>query len=329
MRFSLLALLAASCAAAPAPFEPLDAALERYVEDGRLPGAAVLVMQAGEPTYERAVGVRDREAGDPLETDDVFRIASQTKAIVSVAIMMLEEGGLLSIGDPVRRFLPECAETTVEGGEPARTPITIRHLLTHTAGLGYGGDPAWEAAGITGWYFADREEPVRETVRRMAALPFPAHRGEEWVHGHATDVLGAAVEVASGTPLGVEDTHFYLPPEKRDRLTVVHSAEESSGLARAPDPGGMAGQGAYVEGLRDSFSGGAGLLSTAADYARFLEALRTGGAPILSATNVERMTSDQIGALEFGEEGVGFSLGFRTVADTGEFGWGGASHAAC
>ena len=376
--------LVGACAVAPPPaaspgLDPdrlarLDAALENYVEAGTLPGAVAIVKSRGETVYLKAFGHRDREADDPLETDDIFRIASQTKAIVSVAIMMLQEEGRLLISDPLGRHLPEYLETTVASPNsdgtydvvPTRRPVTIRHLLTHTAGITYGGGTAaaeWEEAGITGWYFAHREEPIRETVRRMASLPFETHPGEAWVYGYATDILGAVVEVASGTaldeflrtrifePLGMADTHFYLPAAKRDRLTVVYSAD-AGGLVRAPDPGGMVGQGAYVDGPRVSFSGGAGLLSTAPDYARFLQTLLNGGklgdARILSPKSVELMTVDHLGGLlvrdlndasaVFGaERGVGFGLGFRVVEDVGAhgapgsegvYGWGGAYHSS-
>ncbi|MYH23286.1 MAG: beta-lactamase family protein [Acidobacteria bacterium] len=380
----LAAILAGACAGAPpadssSSLNPdrlarLDAALEDYVASGALPGAVALVAGREEILYLKAFGYRDREADDPLETDDIFRIASQTKAIVSVAIMILQEDGRLLISDPVGRHLPEYLETTVATANPdgtydvvpARQPITIRHLLTHTAGITYGGGTAakeWIEADMTGWYFAHREEPIRETVRRMASLPFEAHPGDYWVYGYATDILGAVVEVASGLsldeflrtrifePLGMADTHFYLPPGKRDRLTVVYSAGEG-GFTRAPDPGGMVGQGAYVDGPRTSFSGGAGLLSTASDYGRFLQMLlnggRLGGARILSPKSVELMTVDHLGGLlvrdlndasaVFGaERGVGFGLGFRVVEDVGAhgvpgseglYGWGGAYHSS-
>ena len=381
---ALGAILWGSCAAAPPPdtttgLDPdrlarLDAVLEDYVASGALPGAVALVAHRGETAYLKAFGHRDREADDPLETGDIFRIASQSKAVVSVAIMMLQDEGRLLISDPVGRHLPEYLETTVATANPdgtyevvpARAPVTIRHLLTQTAGITYGGGTAaaeWEEAGITGWYFAHRDEPIRETVRRMASLPFEAHPGDYWVYGYATDILGAVVEVASGfpldeflqtrvfEPLGMTDTHFYLPPEKRDRLTVVYSAHDG-GLARAPDPGGMVGQGAYVDGPRMSFSGGAGLLSTASDYGRFLQMLLNGGklgdAHILSPKSVELMTVDHLGGMlvrdlndasaVFGaERGVGFGLGFRVVEDVGAhgmpgsegvYGWGGAYHSS-
>ena len=341
--------------------ERLSEALESYVEEGRLAGAVALVAHEGETSYLEAVGHRDVAAGDPMETDDIFRIASQTKAVVSVAVMMLQEAGHLLITDPLGRYLPEYMETTVAvadgaGGYevvPANRPITIRDLLTHTAGIGYGGGPAaelWAEAEIQGWYFAHRDEPIRETVRRMAALPMDAQPGERYVYGYATDILGALVEVVSGEPLdgflrtrileplGMVDTHFYLPAEKRDRLSVVYSSS-ADGLAPAPDPGGMVGQGAYVDGPRKSFSGGAGLLSTAHDYARFLQMMLNGGeldgARILSSKSVELMTVNHVGDRFGWDAGAGFGLGFSVLRDlgargtpgsVGEYGWGGAYH---
>jgi CubicO group peptidase (beta-lactamase class C family) len=187
----------------------------------------------------------------------------------------------------------------------------------------------------------------------MADLPFSAQPGAAWVYGYSTDILGALIEAVSGqsladfldtrlfTPLGMTDTHFYLPPSKEERLAVVYSLTDSTGLERAPTPGGMVGQGAYVDGPRVSYSGGAGLLSTASDYARFLQMLLNGGtldgARLLSPTSVELMTVDHVGDLspDFFGEGVGFGLGFYVVEDVGargtpgsvgEFGWGGAYH---
>lgn len=251
-------------------------------------------------------------------------------------------------------------ETTVavrtEGGGyevvPAERAITVRDLLTHTAGIGYGNGLAadrWAEAGIQGWYFAHFDEPVRETVRRMASLPMDAQPGERFVYGYNTDILGALVEVASGTPLdeylqtrifdplGMTDTHFYLPADKADRLAVVYRGGADSPLERSPESGGMGGQGLYVDGPRESFSGGAGLLSTAHDYGRFLQAILDGGEldgnRILSPKSVELMTANHIGDL-MGPE-AGFGLGFQVVRDLGargqmgsegEFSWGGAYH---
>jgi len=344
-----------------ARLERLTATLDGYVEAGRLPGGVIRVARGGRVVLHHAFGYRDREARSPMPGDALFRIASQTKALVSVAILMLQEDGKLLISDPLSKYLPAFAATTVavprSGGGydvvPAKRAITLRDLLTHTAGVGYGNGVApdrWASAGIQGWYFAHRDEPVRATVDRMAALPMDAQPGEKYVYGYATDILGAVVEVVSGLtldaflrsqilePLGMDDTAFYVPPEKAARLATVYSLPQGGTLTRAPDGSGMQAQGEYVDGPRASFSGGAGLVSTAADYARFLQMLLDGGTldgvRLLSPSSVALMTTDHIGAV-YGVPGVGFGLGFSVVEDlgargtpgsVGEFGWGGAYH---
>jgi len=341
----------------------LTEVFQAYVADGKLAGSVVLVARRGKIAYLHAFGQRDREANSPMPEDAIFRIASQTKALVSVGVMILQEQGKLLIGDAVGKYLPEFQKTTVavpkkDGGYDvvdAKRPITIRHLLTHTAGVGYGEGVArdrWQAARIQGWYFADRDEPVGATVSRMASLPFDAQPGERWVYGYSTDILGTLIERVSGEtlaeflaaqlfgPLGMNDTQFYLPPSKVARLAVVYSATESGKLERAPDPGTGVGQGAYVKGPRKSFSGGAGILSTATDYPRFLQMMLNGGVldgkRILSHKTVELMTVDHLVNKQV-EEGVGFGLGFSVLKDlgargvpgsVGEFGWGGAYHSS-
>ena len=338
----------------------IGAALEDYVADGSLPGAVVAVLRDGAVVYEEAVGYSDVEGGKRIGVDAIFRIASQTKAVVSVAVMMLQEDGALLISDPLGRYLPAFTETTVavpgeNGGYdvvPADRPITIRDLLTHTAGISYGYGPGgdrWSQAGITGWYFAHRDEPVRATVDRMAALPFQAQPGTRFVYGYATDILGALVEEVSGLPLDeflrarlfepldMRDTHFYLPPGKTDRLAVVYGHDGPGSLSRAAEGPGMDTQGQYVDGPRKSLSGGAGLLSTARDYARFLQMMLNGGhlgeARILSPASVALMTANHVGDLL--GSGVGFGLGFQVRLDLGaagqlgsegDYGWGGAYH---
>ena len=346
----------------------LSLALESFVDEGRLAGAVTIVVRRGKVAYREGVGYRDVEAEAPMPSDGIFRIASQTKALASVGVMLLQEEGKLLITDPVGKYLPAFAETTVaepndEGGYdvvPARRPVTIRDLLTHTAGISYGmgllanrgaAADAWEDAGITGWYFADRDEPVGDTMARLAALPMDAHPGERWVYGYNTDILGAMIEKISGRtlgefltervfePLGMNDTHFFLPESKVGRLAAVYSSVGDGGrIARAPDPGRMVGQGHYVEGPRKAFSAGAGLLSTATDYAAFLQMMLNGGeldgVRILSRKTVESMLADHLGGIPF-RPGQGFGLGFSITHDpaaaglpgsVGEFGWGGAYH---
>ena len=339
----------------------IDRLLQQYVDDSRIAGAVALVLQDGKPAYERAVGWSDKEAGRRMTTDTLFRIASQTKAITSVAILSLVEEGRIDLNEPASRYIPGFAKTTVavqNGPEvlfaPAARQITIRDLLTHTAGISYGTNPSlaslYEKKGLGpaagyGWYTADKTEPICDTMERLATLPFFAQPGEAWVYGYNTDVLGCIVERASGIsldqfvatrvtgPLGMKDTQFFLPPAQRDRLAAVYSSGSDGTIRRAPD--GARGQGHYVDGPRRSFAGGAGLLSTARDYARFLEMIRRGGAldgvRILAPRTVELMRTNQVGTLH-SSNGLGFGLGFETtdrygangMDSVGAFGWGGA-----
>ncbi|TSA14616.1 class A beta-lactamase-related serine hydrolase [bacterium] len=335
--------------------------LNGYVNDGKLSGAVALVVRHGKVAYMKAVGYRDIESRSPMTNDAIFRIASQSKALVSLGVMILQEEGKLLISDPVGKYIPQFDSTTVavpkEGGGynvvPAKRKITIRDLLTHTAGIGYGSGPAadkWKEAGIQGWYFADRDEPIASTVERMAALPMDAQPGEKFVYGYNTDILGVVIERASGKPLdvflgekvfkplGMTDTYFYLPKEKASRLATVYSVDKNGPLTRAPDPGKMVGQGMYLDGPRKSFSGGAGILSTARDYATFLTMILNkgvhNGKRILSRKSVELMTVDHLRNIPYGD-GAGFGLGFEVtdklgdrgrLGSEGEFGWGGAYH---
>ncbi|MEX2583462.1 MAG: serine hydrolase domain-containing protein [Gemmatimonadota bacterium] len=337
--------------------ERLTRSLDSYAARDELPGGVVMIGRHGRIAYLHSFGWLDREAGIAMREDAIFRIASQTKAIIAIGILILLEQGRLLLSDPVEKFLPEFARTSVavpgEGAVayeivPRERPITIRDLLTHTAGLGYGGGPAadaWKAAGIAGWYFGDRDEPILATVSRMARLPFDAQPGERWIYGYSYDVLGAVIEQASGQeldrfleqhvfdPLRMHDTHFYLPSSKVDRLATVYSSSEGGGLERAAGTSSI-GQGHYVDGPRRSFSGGSGLLSTVHDYGRLYQMLLNGGelegTRILSPKTVELMTVDHV---QQDRNGQGFGLGFYVVEDlgargtlgsVGEFGWGGA-----
>ncbi|MDX1759782.1 MAG: serine hydrolase domain-containing protein, partial [Arenibacter algicola] len=343
--------------------ERLSTTLEQYVKDGKMSGNVALVARNGKIIYHKAFGKSDIEAGNKMTTDAIFRIASQTKAIVSVAAMILQEEGKLLISDPIGKYLPEWKETTVakvrdDGGYDvvrANRSITIRDLLTHTAGIGYGHGPAkkvWEEAGIQNWYFADRNEPIEETIARMAKLPMDAQPGERFVYGYNTDILGVIVQRASGKtldefikerilePIGMTDTYFYLPKNKADRLATSYMAYEGKPLERSPDPGLGIGQGHYVKGPRKSFSGGAGLVSTAMDYAKFLQMMLNGGEfngnRILSPKTVALMIADHVDVRDIpygSRSGSGFGLGFSITKNVGErgehgsvgtFEWGGA-----
>jgi len=339
----------------------IDKVLQQYVDENRVAGVVGLVLQDGKPVYERAVGWADKEAGTKMAPDTIFRIASQTKALTSVAILALMEEGKIGLTDPVSRYIPSFANSKVAVGNgarvdtvPARRPINVRDLLTHTAGISYGTEPIiaaqYEAKGLGpaagyGWFTADKDEPICVSMERLGTLPFVAQPGEAWVYGYNTDILGCLVEKTSGMPLdefirtritgplGMKDTQFFLPPAQRARLAAVYSSGSDGSIKRAPD--GPRGQGAYVDGPRKSFAGGAGLLSTARDYARFLEMIRRGGAidgvRILSPRTVALMTSNQVGTLH-SQTGLGFGLGFETtdrygangMDSVGSYGWAGA-----
>jgi CubicO group peptidase (beta-lactamase class C family) len=351
----------AAVGVAPDRIARLDALLQRYVDENRIAGAVALVLRDGKPVYERAVGWSDKEASRKMTTDTMFRIASQTKAITSAAILALVEEGRVGLTSPASEFIPAFDKTTVAveaGGSvstvPAKRRITVFDLLTHTAGISYGTNPQvaaqYEAKGLGpaagyGWYTADKEEPVCTTMERLGSLPFVAQPGESYVYGYNTDILGCIVERASGMPLdrfietritgplGMKDTRFFLAPEQRDRLAIVYGSGADGKIARAPE--GARGQGHYIDGPRKNFAGGAGLVSTARDYARFLEMIRRGGeldgVRVLAPRSVALMTTNQIGTLH-SMTGLGYGLAFQTVdrygangmSSVGSFGWGGA-----
>jgi CubicO group peptidase (beta-lactamase class C family) len=346
---------------APDRLARIDRFLQQAVDSNRIAGAVALVLRDGQVAYEKAVGWADKEAGRRMTTDAIFRIASQSKALTSVAILSLVEEGKLALGDQVSRFIPTFEKTTVavkaDSGRtivPTKRAITIRDLLTHTAGISYGTDqlvaPLYEAKGLGpaagwGWYTADKNEPICETMERLGTLPFVAQPGDAWVYGYNTDILGCIVERVAGVPLDefiktritgplrLKDTYFFVPLDQSQRLTAVYASDSTGHTVRAPD--GPRGQGNYVDGPRRSFAGGAGLLSTAHDYARLLQMVlghgTLDGARILAPHTIDLMTTNQVGTL-FNTNGLGFGLGFETtdrygangMASVGTFSWGGA-----
>lgn len=341
----------------------LTRVMEEYVKDGQVAGTVTLVARAGRTVYHEAAGFRDRESRAPMRRDTIFRIASQTKAITSVAVMILVEDGRILLTDPVSKYLPAFKQTTVRPSESFTAlsggrAMTIRDLLTHSAGVSYGAEPqlreAYAAAGFTQWYFADKTEPIGVLIDKLAALPFVSLPGDRYVYGYSTDILGAVIEKVSGLPLDrffatrildplkMTDTHFFLPPGQESRLATVYGRTATTPLTRADDApsstplGAGLGQGHYVRGPRVAFSGGAGLLSTASDYARFLQMLlnkgELDGVRVLSPKTVELMTANHLGSL-YPTPGRGFGLGFEIVehlgrsgryGSEGEFSWGGA-----
>lgn len=343
----------------PTRLQQIDNVIQQYVDKQQLAGAVALIKHQGKTVYQKAFGWQNIEANITMSNDSIFRIASQTKAIVSVAIMQMQERGQLLIQDPVSRYLPEYQQTFVaqqsENGEyhvvNAKRQITIRDLLTHTSGIGYGHGLAkqqWQDAGIQGWYFSGVKKDMRSIVKEIAKLPQDNHPGTEFTYGYSTDILGAIIETITGRtldaylqqnifkPLQMNDTHFYLPAEKQHKLSVVYHTSKSGELQALPAGKVEQSQGQY-HAQGDIYSGGAGLVSTAADYGNFLQMMLNGGHfneyTILTPMSVKLMTESHLS--EDWLPGLGFGLGFAVVTDTGlrgmlgskgEYGWGGAYH---
>lgn len=339
----------------------VDEAMERYVNDGEVPGIVGLIARRGKIVYHKSFGYRDVEAKAHMSNDVIFRIASMTKPIASVAAMMLWEEGRFQLRDPVSKFLPEFADmkvaVPVRPGDSARgayrtveasRQITVQHLLTHTAGLP---NPY---RGVTrelyGEVRANRKPDgtVGDYVTALAGLPLNFEPGSHWEYGPATDVIGRLVEVLSGKtldvylkerilkPLGMHDTHFYLPASKVPRLAALYEpdAEGKIRLQEKPDSNSR-----WVKEPHVYFSAGGGLVSTTTDYFRFHQMMLNGGVldgvRILGPRTVRLMTANHTGdkPVWLRGPGFGFGLGYSVTVDQGPsgmpsgegtYGWGGA-----
>lgn len=343
----------------------VQALLDDNVRAGKFAGASALIARKGRVALLAAAGHADREAGRPMAPDTIVRIASMTKPITSVAAMILVEEGRLSLDDPVARYLPEFERMKVldeKGGQStveADRPITVRHLLTHTSGISYrfinhpGLAPIFVEHAVSDG-LSETPGALSDNIQRVAQVPLAFQPGAQWHYGLNTDVIGRVIEVVSGQsldaffrdrifePLKMTDTHFILPAEKRDRLAAVYGIEGGRPLERRPSLLIQRGPLVYSTTYplwNDNagfYSGGAGLVSTLADYARFLQMLvnkgELDGARILKPETVEAMTRNQIGDLPMaiGTRGTGFGYGFGVVTDTGQgpvpagsYSWGG------
>lgn len=341
-------------APAPAPsaagfsaerLQRIDKVLQEYVDKGRMNGAVALIIRNGKIAYYKSVGY-DKDVNTPLKKDAIFRIASQTKAITSVAVMMLYEEGKFLLDDPISNYIPEFKKpvvldkfnkadstyTTV----PAKREITIRDLLTHTSGIGYAqiGSPEANAiyakAGVVGGIGVDKII-LADKMKILGGLPLFHQPGEKFTYGLNTDVLGYLVEVVSGMsldaffhkrifePLGMKDTYFYLPKEKYNRLVMLYT-EDTATKKVVPMAERIGINGEFfrdypaMEGTY--FSGGGGLSSTIYDYALFLQMLLNGGEyngrRILSRNSVRMMTMNQIGDIARGANKFGLGFGITT-----------------
>ncbi len=337
----------------------IDAMLQESVAEGQIPGVVALVARNGKIVYHKAFGSAD--ADRKLQPDDIFRIASQTKAITATAVMMLWEEGKFQLDDPISDYIPEFknpqvlqsfkySDTTFTT-RPANKEITIRHLLTHTSGIGYGvidGDERmkllYKKAG-TKEVFATDEVRISDLVKQLAKLPLHHDPGERYTYSLGLDVLGYLVEIVSGMsfdrflrerlfdPLGMDDTWFYLPDNKAHRLVDIQYKVDGQWEAF---PYTFYDPDYPVKGARTFFGGGAGLSSTAKDYATFLQMYLNGGelngVRILSRTTVATIMKNQTGNLFGGdEEDYGLAFGMLTgqgvakggLGGEGTFVWGG------
>jgi CubicO group peptidase (beta-lactamase class C family) len=347
----------------PEGIEKLDRRLARAVEGKEIAGAVALLVRDDKVGYSRAVGLRDREANAPMTTDAIFRIASMSKPITSVAAMILVEEGKLALDDPVAKYIPEFGDMTLLDGPRAGRAMTVRHLLTHTSGLTYRffGGPLSERYAKDGISdgLTQTEGTIADFARKIAGEPLMFTPGTSWNYSLSTDVLGRVIEVASGkpldeffrerifTPLKMKDTAFFLPPEKAGRLAVLYQAGPEHTLNRAPEEPIHSGTLVYsanyhYKGPRTYFSGGAGLATTTGDYTRFLRMLLNGGelegVRVLKAETVKAMTTNQItefpltlGSIHGDRFGYGFGVVTpagkdKTPMSVGSYGWAGFFH---
>ena len=324
----------------------IDTILKEYVDNGRMNGAVAMIVHDGKIVYYKNFGYNDLDTKAPLQKDGIFRIASQTKAITSVAVMMLHEEGKFMLDDPISNFIPEFKNPrvidkynktdTTYTTVPAKREITIRDLLTHTSGLGYAQIGSSEAkaiyykAGVVGG-IGIPEFLLADKMKILGSLPLFHQPGEKFTYGLNTDVLGYLVEVVSGMslkdflykrifePLGMKDTYFYLPPDKQKRLVMLYTEDSTTKKpVKMPEKLSLYGDmyRDYPKRNGTYYSGGAGLSSTIYDYAIFLQMLLNGGEyngkRLLSHNSVRMMTMNQIGDISRGPNKFGLGFGITT-----------------
>jgi CubicO group peptidase (beta-lactamase class C family) len=334
----------------------IDKMIQLSIDSGWIAGAIGFIARDSKIVYDKSFGVSNLETKRMMRTDDIFRIASQTKAITSVAVMMLFEEGKFLLDDPVSKYIPEFDKAnvldkfnekdTTYTTVPAIRQVTVRDLLTHTSGIDYAGIGSadmraiYAKANIPGGFGSDKFV-LGDKMRALGKLPLSHQPGERFTYGLNVDVLGYLVEILSGEsldkyfqkhifePLGMTDTYFYLPASKADRLVKVSVEDKNHHLVNAP---GTYFDYPLVNGTY--YSGGAGLSSTIKDYATFLQMLLNkgeyNGKRILARRTVELMTCNQIGDLNLGRDK--FGLGFQITTENGQaklgisegsFAWGG------
>ena len=341
--------------------QKIDKLVQQYIDSNWISGAIAIVAHDGNIVYHKAIGYDDKEKNKLLQKDAIWRIASQTKAITSVAVMMLFEDGKILLDEPISKYIPQFKKpvvldkfnkadssyTTI----PAKREITIRDLLTHTSGVGYAriGSETMNAiyakAGVVGG-IGLKGGLLADNIKKLGTLPLVHQPGEKFTYGLNTDILGYLVEVVSGLsldqffrknifdPLGMKDTYFYIPKEKQNRLAMLHSDDKTKHVENTAEIITVNGTFYRDYPILDGgsfYSGGGGLVSTAYDYAIFMQMLLNGGdyngKHLLSKNTIRLMTSSQTPNM-----GITFGLGFQVVTDAdaakntsspGSFSWGG------
>lgn len=339
--------------------QQLDSLLNKAVDSNWVGGAVAYIWQDGKPVYNKAFGYADITAYKRMQTSDIFRIASQTKAITSVAVMMLYDEGKIKLTDPVSKFIPGFANAKVVDTYnaqdstyttvPAKRDVTVHDLLTHTSGIDYAGigsekmKAIYAKAKLTPGFGSDTMKLVN-MVNLLAQQPLVHQPGEKFTYGLSVDVLGRIVEILSGMPLdqffktrifepiGMNDTYFYLPKEKQNRLVKIYTADSTGKLAEMPKVFQNLSDYPLLKGTY--FAGGAGLSSTVVDYAKFLQMLLQDGEfkgrQLLRPGTVKLMTSNQIDTLHLGKDKFGLGFEISTAENEkesgiseGSFSWGG------
>ena len=337
----------------------IDVVLQDYVDKKEVAGAVALIVKNGKIIYYKGIGSDDTDTKTPLKKDAIFRIASQTKAITSTAVMMLYEEGKFLLDDPISKYLPTFKNPQILDKfnesdssytvKPAKQEVTIRQLLTHTSGISYAGIGSKEANAI----YAKNNIPsgigtpdykLSDVIPKLGKMPLVHEPGEKFTYGLNVDVLGYLVEVLSGKsldvffkerifePLGMKDTYFYLPENKKNRLAKLYTQDKDGKMIKAENRPGFDMD--YPKKNGTFYAGGAGLTSTAYDYAIFLQTMLNGGQyngkRILSPAIVHLMTQNQIGEVNAGRNkfGLGFSIttekeAARIPVPVGTFDWGG------
>lgn len=316
--------------------------MQQYVDSGKLAGISVMVIRNNETALRKNFGYADIQNQKPVEDKTIFRIFSMTKPITAIALMTLYDEGKFKLDDKVADFIPAFAETKVYNAEtkslePQATPMTIRHLLTHTSGLTYGWDQKsyvdslYRVTGASGW-----DAPLAEKIKILTGIPLKHQPGTKYEYSVSIDVAGYLVEVISGKPLDVymkekvfgplkmEDTGFFVPEDKHNRFAVLYTLGENGTLKGPDDPANDNFKKPVV-----LFSGGGGLVSTLDDYSRFAQMLLNGGeldgARILNDSTVEMIMTNQLPAGVDYENGGSYGLGGSVNPEKGHYGWSGAA----